>query len=348
MWGVGGIALFFILFLFLVNYIFFSPSLLSEIYDEQKQVANLLIFSRIIPFPPNRGYDPCFEYLPYCGSVIERTLLLFRYLSWGWVFSLLAALGAVVLGACWAPQKKDYLKKLAGWTGVFCLVGGILFSPYFLAEGFLFYGSLKQKQGLYLDAEKYYRRALRLQPEFINLDPFFYDYVLMECNLTGSKSYCDLAEAVSLSSKADFEEAWWLLQGIKEAWKESVPFNHLLSHTAANIGIQYYKKVETTEALSKALVFWEESVKIVPRQLQSYFYLTYAYSKLGLYHNAINMGEFLVKTMANDTFVAYTYCFIGDACTCLHDDVCARQAYERSFLTDQYNNYRAMWSMTGS
>ena len=338
-------TLFSIIFIFPIHCSIYDIKLISRIYNEQRQIQNILNFTALLPPPPNRQYTPGFEFIPDCFSLINRIKLWFSYIGWGYISYILMGLSLIYL--ILKRNKNNYLLLIKTIICVsFTLF--ILYFPFLFSEYFLILGDLHLKRGEYNIADHYLNKALSLNKNLIFMEDVLYDISVINCNFKNQTSWCKIEKAKKLYDSKQYEKALIELKIIPHSFFSYPAYLSFLTDILINAGINEYSKKHTSAGLQSSIPFWENTMRDNSDQMETYFYLAYSYLKLGHPNEAINSGKFFLNSVKDQTFRAYIYCFLGDAYMYLKKYKEARIYYEKSYLTDPFDNYLAMWKMTGS
>jgi len=84
-------------FMFPIHCSIYDIKLISKIYNEQRQIQNILSFLSLLPPPPNRQYTPGFEFIPDSFALINRVKLWFSCIGWGYISYLITGLSLIFL-----------------------------------------------------------------------------------------------------------------------------------------------------------------------------------------------------------------------------------------------------------
>ena len=224
----------------------------------------------------------------------------------------------------------------------------ILYLPYVLSEYCLILEDLYLKKGEYNKANHYLNKALSMNKNFIFLESILYNKCIINCSLKNQGSWCKIEKAKELYDLKQYEDALNELKIIPHSFFSYPSYRSFLTNILINVGINRYYQKHTLSGLQTSIPIWENTIRENPDQKETYFYLTYSYLKLGHLAQAINNGKVFLSSVKDQTFRAYTYCFLGDAYMYLKKYKEARICYEKSYFTDPFDNYLAMWKMTGS
>ncbi len=338
----------FLLFLGLIVFplycITFDLNLISKIFNEQREIQNLLNFISFLPPPPNKQYSPYFQYIPSYFSFFDRFLLWFKYVSWGWGINILASIFSFLISIKVLMNRK-FLFNYIFYIFTLLIFFIVLFSPNLMAEFYLYRGNLALENVQYYKANNNYKRALELNPGLSILEGYLFRNALLQCNLIHNKHYCSLLKIKDLSDQRQYISAWRELELIKPYFKYSPSFRAFSNYVSINAGIFCYVR---NKGLSQAIFYWLNVLDKDPLQIEALFYLSFANLKIGNFEEALQDARAFIDLTSDETFLSYAYTFVGDACIYLKRYTCARIAYEKAYLLDPFSNYLAMWKMTGT
>jgi len=336
-----GVLAFFIGFLVICKIVLYNSALTEDIYEQNLQVIEMLSFSSQLP--PNRGIDPTFKVDIATYTVTDRLYLAWHFLTWGWYFLMISGVIFTVLGLKGRPVKKIITLSLIKLLCITLILFGISVRPI-LAEYYKSQGEAFLSVQQYKKSFDSFSTALLYNSELINNETFALKYGEACYNLKLIISpYYYLYWGNQLSTLGRTPEAISLFLTANELSKENSGLKRALSKTLSKQGRDYYRQ----DMPGSAIKSWEKSLDANPEQIENWYYISFVYTKLGMYKNAVSAGQEFTLLSNNNPLVANTYANMGDACYWVKEYFLAREYYVKSRSIDPFTNYRAGRALGG-
>ena len=339
---ITGLTAFFLALLIIYKMVFYNPAFTEDIHDQNVQVIEMVKFSSQLP--PNRGIDPTFRKDLRTYTIADRLDLTWHFITWGWYFLVISAVIFIVLGLIKYPIRKSLAISLISFLCIILLLSVIVVRPI-LAEYHKSQGDDFLSVQQYQKSFNSYSLAVKYNNELLSNGIFALNYGETCYNLkTTSSPYYFLYFGNELLKLERIPEAIDLLAKAKSLSNNDPDIIRALSKAITNQGNDYIAK----GVLGSAVDAWDKSFQNSPGQIENLYFLSFIYTKLGLYNNAISAGQQFILFSDNDSIVSNTYANMGDACYWLKDYLLARKYYENSRATDLFLNYRAGRSLGGT
>jgi tetratricopeptide (TPR) repeat protein len=336
----GYLAVFFALLLFFKIAVY-NTGFADDLYRQNVQAANMLAFDTQLP--PNRGVDPTFNKGLSSYSVTYRLALAWHFTTFGWYLLMGAGVIFLILGLRERKGKELLMFSLIPSFFILLLLMGISVKP--LSAEYH-----KSKGEAYLAAQEYrksfdsFRAALSANSHLAANEDFALKYGEAAYNLGLTDSpYYYLYWGNKLFTLKRRGEAEHMLSRGAEISGGDPDLKWAMGRMLSSCGIEFYAHGVTGAAVSE----WNKSIALVPELIQNWYYLSFVYTKLGRYGEAISAGKNFTGMSTNDTLSANAYANMGDACYWQKDYLMARQFYQKSRGTDVFTNYRAGRSLGG-
>lgn len=329
---------------FLVSFSLFEPSRLVVLSDLNQQAAQILSFQKYLP--PNAGIPPTFWRELGIDTVLDRLRATLHFATLGWYAFVLGAVFSLLSFACVGRRFPRALSV------VFLLLlmvawGGVAVLPYAQSQQELDAAGADLAAGRYGRALQRYRIAAQIDRNLLQLES--YHLALGNClsllGKTDEPAYVFYLAQTCLQSK-DFQLASSHLENLLTENPPELPRELLrrsLAWSYVTHGLFQYRNGQP----SSAIPLWQRALQADPGQLQSYFFLSRAYSDLGSYEESIGAGLRFLAAAKDPIFVANVSANVADAYYRLQAYGPAREFYLKSFLADNYENLRAVMSLVG-
>jgi tetratricopeptide (TPR) repeat protein len=341
---VAGAAALWVWLYFLVSFALLEPARLVLASDLNQQAGQILSFQKYLP--PNAGTPPTFSRELGIDTVYDRLRAAYHFSSLGWYalgFGSLVCFVSFLRGGLRFPKVLSFafvLFLIAAW-------GFLALRPYIESQQEFDAAGADLAAGRYARALQRYQIAARLDPNLPHLES--YQLALGNClsllGKTDEPAHIFHLAHTCLQNK-DFQAASLHLETLLSENAPGLPIELLrrsLAWSYVHHGLFQYKSGQP----SLAIPLWQKALQADPGQLQSYFFLSRAYSELGSYEESIRAGLRFLAAAKDPIFVANVSANVADAYYRLQAYGPAREFYLKSFLADNYENLRAVMSLVG-